>query len=113
MSIAFAVEDIMPIQAEQVELIGDELAIRWNDGQESFLSLERLRRACPCAACGGEPDVLGHVNRPAVTYSPASFRLDGFAPVGGYALGLRWGDGHSTGIYSFVYLRKLSSSGDE
>ncbi|HEY2101926.1 MAG TPA: DUF971 domain-containing protein [Chthoniobacterales bacterium] len=113
MSIAFAVEDIMPIQAEQVELIGDELAIRWNDGQESFLSLERLRRACPCAACGGEPDVLGHVNRPAVTYSPASFRLDGFVPVGGYALGLRWGDGHSTGIYSFVYLRKLSSSGDE
>lgn len=103
----------MPIQAEQVELIGDQLAIRWNDGQESFLSLERLRQACPCAACGGEPDVLGHVNRPAVTYSPASFRLDGFVPIGGYALGLRWGDGHSTGIYSFVYLRKLSSSGDE
>lgn len=103
----------MPIRAEQVEVIGDQLAIRWNDGQESFLSLELLRRACPCAACGGEPDVLGQVNRPAVTYSPASFTLEGFAPVGGYALSLRWGDGHSTGIYSFAYLRKFSSSSNE
>jgi len=103
----------MAIRSEQVEVIGDQLAIRWNDGQESFLPLELLRRACPCAACGGEPDVLGQVNRPVVTYSPASFRLEGFVPVGGYALSLRWGDGHSTGIYSLAYLRRLSSSADE
>lgn len=25
-------------------------------------------------------------------------------PVGHYALAFRWGDGHSTGIYSFEYL---------
>jgi DUF971 family protein len=27
--------------------------------------------------------------------------------VGNYALGLTWSDGHSTGIYSFRYLRSL------
>jgi len=103
----------MSLDLQRVELIGQELAIQWKDGQETFLSLESLRRACPCAACGGEPDVLGRVDRPRVRYSTESFRLDGFAPVGGYALQLRWGDGHSTGIYSFAYLRRLASSAGE
>lgn len=96
------------LRIENAELIGNQLAIRWSDGHESFLSLELLRRACPCAGCGGEPDVLGRVVRPSTVYSPASFTLEQFTPIGGYALGLRWADGHSTGIYSFAYLRKLS-----
>jgi DUF971 family protein len=103
----------MPLDLQRVELIGQELAIQWKNGQETFLSLETLRRACPCAACGGEPDVLGRIDRLPVSYSPESFRLEGFAPVGGYALQFRWGDGHSTGIYSFAYLRRLASSADE
>jgi len=103
----------MPLDLQRVELIGQELAIQWRNGGETFLSLERLRRACPCAACGGEPDVLGRIDRLPVSYSPESFRLEGFAPVGGYALQFRWGDGHSTGIYSFAYLRRLASSADE
>ena len=105
--------EIMPLDLQRVELIGQELAIQWKDGEETFLSLETLRRACPCAACGGEPDVLGRVARPPVRYLPESFRLEGFALVGGYALQLRWGDGHSTGIYSFAYLRRLASSANE
>ncbi len=88
-------------------MIGDNLAVRWNDGEETFVSWEKLRRACPCAGCGGEPDVLGRVQRPEVSYEPDSFRIASIAPVGGYALLPRWADGHSTGIYSFVYLRNL------
>src|SRR5437763_13073569 len=103
----------MCLEPTNIQQIGDELAIAWNDGTETFLSLETLRRACPCAACGGEPDVLGRVDRPPVRYLPESFRLEGFALVGGYALQLRWGDGHSTGIYSFAYLRRLASSASE
>src|SRR6186997_2464730 len=64
-----------------IQAIGPELAVAWNDGTESYLPLEALRRACPCAACGGEPDVLGRVLRPDVTYTPASFELRGFAVV--------------------------------
>jgi DUF971 family protein len=33
------------------QIIGDELAIKWDDGGEGFIKLELLRRACPCAAC--------------------------------------------------------------
>jgi DUF971 family protein len=92
-----------------VQLIGRELAVQWNDGTESYFELERLRRACPCAACGGEPDVLGQVVRPEVTYTDASFHLKAFNVVGGYALQPRWADGHDTGLYSFAYLKRLSS----
>jgi DUF971 family protein len=90
-----------------IQQIGSELAIAWSDGAESYLPLDALRRACPCAACGGEPDVLGHVVRPQVMHTPQSFILSGFAVVGGYALQPAWADGHGTGLYTFPYLRRL------
>lgn len=89
-------------------VIGNELALAFSDGGEVFLPLEMLRRACPCAACQGEPDALGRVLRPKVTLGVGAFELTKFEPVGGYALQLWWRDGHSTGIYTFDYLGKLS-----
>ena len=98
----------MPLAPTNIQQIGNELAIQWNDGSESYLNLELLRRACPCAACGGEPDVLGNIMRPNVSYSDNSFELAGFQIVGGYAVQPTWRDGHSTGIYSFQYLRRIA-----
>ena len=98
----------MRLEPTNIQQIGNELAIQWNDGAESYLDLQFLRRACPCAACGGEPDVLGNIMRPNVSYSGNSFELAGFQIVGGYAIQPRWADGHITGIYSFQYLRRLS-----
>jgi len=100
----------MPLEPKNIQLIGEELAIQWSDGVESYLPLEQLRRACPCAACGGEPDVLGNLARPDVSYSDKSFMLAGFQIVGGYAVQPRWADGHDTGLYSFTYLRRLSEA---
>jgi len=100
----------MRLEPTNIQQIGDELAIVWNDGMESYFNLEMLRRACPCAACGGEPDVLGNIMRPNVSYTDASFDLIGFQIVGGYALQPRWRDGHGTGIYSFAYLRRLGQA---
>jgi DUF971 family protein len=89
-------------------LIGNELALAFADGVEAYLPLPLLRRACPCAACQGEPDALGRVLRPIVEYGPKAFDLVKFEQIGGYALQLTWADGHATGIYAFAYLRKLS-----
>jgi DUF971 family protein len=100
----------MRLEPTNIQQIGDELAISWNDGKESYLNLQMLRGACPCAACGGEPDVLGNVARPDVSYTDKSFQLTSFDLVGGYALQPRWADGHSTGIYSFTYLRRLGEA---
>jgi DUF971 family protein len=99
----------MHLEPRNIQQIGSELAIQWNDGSESYLNLEMLRRACPCAACGGEPDFLGNISRPNVSYSENSFDLAAVDLVGGYAIQPRWRDGHSTGIYSFQYLQRLAT----
>ena len=99
----------MPSILEQAVVIGDELALSFADGVRSAICrFAMLRRACPCAVCQGEPDALGRVVRPKVEYGPEAFELVKFEPVGGYALQLYWGDGHSSGIYTFAYLRKLA-----
>ena len=99
------------LQPKAIQKIGSELAIAWSNGEETYVSLEKLRRACPCAACGGEPDVLGRTMRPEVHFQPTSFDLQGWEMVGGYGWQPRWGDGHHTGIYTFSYLQRLGAAG--
>jgi DUF971 family protein len=101
------------LELEQIATVGDELALAWKDGQESYLPCELLRRACPCASCQGEPDAMGRVARPQVDYGEGSFQLTRYQVVGGYALQLFWLDGHNTGIYSYEYLRKLGGAEEE
>ena len=96
-----------PLHPQALQKIGNELAIAWSDGQETYLPLETVRRSCPCATCGGEPDVLGQVERPQLEYQASSFDLTSWEIVGGYGWQPRWGDGHRTGIFPFSYLRKL------
>ncbi len=102
----------MKVTLENSAVVGDELALAWSDGEESYLLFELLRRSCPCAICQGEPDALGRVVRPEVRHEDRSFLLTRFEVVGGYALQLWWADGHSSGIYAFDYLRKLGGGGE-
>ena len=99
-----------PLHPLRAEVIGEELALVWSDGRESYLPLEKLRRACPCASCGGEPDVMGNIDRPHVSYGPQSFELRDFRFIGGYALQPTWNDGHNTGLYTFRLLRNLDEN---
>ena len=97
-----------------VQQIGDELAIKWEDSSESFIRIEKLRRACPCAGCKGETDVMGNLYKnPEQPLTPAAFRLVRLEKVGAYALQPVWADGHATGIYSFDYLRQVAQAGDK
>lgn len=98
----------MSLTLKHAVLIGNELALAFADGFEAYLPLAMLRRACPCAACQGEPDALGRVVRPKVEHGPRAFELLKFEPVGGYAIQFSWGDGHASGIYTFAYLQKLA-----
>lgn len=93
-----------------VQVVGPELAVAWNDGSETFVTLDCLRRGCPCAACGGEPDVLGNLVRPEVHYTGESFQLRSWQLIGGYALQPTWADGHGTGLYTFPYLKRLAAT---
>jgi DUF971 family protein len=92
-----------------IQQIGNELAVKWGDGSESFIPLENLRRACPCAGCKGETDIFGNVYKnPDRELSSAAFELVRFESVGGYAIQPVWRDGHATGIFSFDYLKRAA-----
>jgi DUF971 family protein len=93
-----------------IQPIGNELAVRWDDGSESFIPLKRLRHACPCAGCKGEMDIMGNIYKnPEKPLTPAAFELVRIASVGGYAVQPAWADGHNSGIYSFEYLRRVAA----
>ncbi len=103
----------MTPQIRNLQIIGREIAIVWSDGHETYLPLETLRKACPCALCNGEPDVLGRGEKPQVGHTAASFDLTSYDLVGGYGFQPRWADGHSAGIYSVGYLRRLDAAAPE
>jgi DUF971 family protein len=96
------------MQPVDLQQIGQELAIKWDDGAETFIPLEKLRRSCPCAACKGEVDVMGNLYKnPETPLGPGAFELTRINVIGGYAAQPAWADGHATGLYPFEYLRKL------
>lgn len=97
-----------------IQQIGNELAVKWDDGSENFIALEKLRRCCPCAGCKGETDILGNVYKnPEQKLLPSAFQLIRFVNVGGYAVQPVWADGHATGIYSFDYLLRVSQESSD
>ena len=82
------------------------IRIEWSDGHESVYDFDRLRWACPCATCRGEmgrPGMLDQVER----LTPEQTELVDIEQVGRYAIMPVWADGHSTGIYTYQYLREL------
>ena len=99
----------MVMRPVDMQLIGEELAIKWDDGTESFISFEKLRRSCPCAGCKGERDVMGNLYKnPEQPLTAEAFQLLRVETVGGYAVQPVWRDGHATGLYTFDYLRHVA-----
>ena len=80
--------------------------ITWGDGHASRYQLDYLRDRCPCATCRALPQAAPEPPNPLPLYKPAP-RLTNAESVGRYAIRLYWADGHSTGLYSFDYLREI------
>lgn len=84
------------------------LELEFDDGARFVLPAELLRVESPSA------EVQGH--GPGQKQIPPGKRdvaLTGAEPVGNYAVRLLFDDGHSTGIYSWSYLRELGERLEE
>lgn len=79
------------------------LSIEWDDGGETRYSAAQLRKLCPCARCVDELTGRALLDPETVPdgLTQADVRL-----VGNYGLGVRFADGHDTGIYPFRMLRE-------
>ncbi len=81
------------------------VVIDWDDGHESAYPADYLRSWCPCAMCQGHMPQTKYLDL-------RGQELLGLEAVGNYALSLTWKDGHSTGIYTFRFLRGLCPCDD-
>jgi DUF971 family protein len=79
-----------------------QVAIQWASGHASQYLADYLRGYCPCAIC------QGHGPEEKVFHPPAQpISVESVKPVGAYALQFVWSDQHSTGLYTYEYLRSL------
>jgi len=78
------------------------LRMTWDDGSVTTIDLDTLRQRCPCAECRSRRD-----RGEPVAPGASALRIADAETVGGYGLGVTWGDGHRTGIYSWELLRTL------
>lgn len=97
------------IRPANIAAIGNEIAIVWDDGTESFIGMEKLRAASPSAENIGERDLLGRQYGGTDRKDFSGVTVKRWNMVGSYAVQFDFSDGHSTGIYPFDYLRSLGS----
>lgn len=97
------------MKPKDIQLIGNELCIIWDDGSESYFPSEFLRKHSPSAQNIGEKDIFGNQyggggpkDFPGVTIRSWEFQ-------GNYAIRPIFSDGHSSGIFSWDYLKKLEA----
>jgi DUF971 family protein len=81
--------------------------IEWDDGKKARYPHRVLRGLCPCAHCQGHQGPLRWVAA-VENASKLMLEISKLEPVGNYAIGIEWADGHSGGIYSFTYLQDLA-----
>jgi DUF971 family protein len=91
-----------------IQIIGDLLAIKWSDGTEEYLPMDKLRAASPSAENKGERDLTGTVYGGTDQTEFPGVAVTGWSVVGGYALLFTFSDGHRTGIYPYTYLKELA-----
>ncbi|HYC57179.1 MAG TPA: P-loop NTPase [Candidatus Binatia bacterium] len=90
---------------EPVDISRDDAArivrVRWSDDVTTSYTYSGLRGWCPCAQCQGHSGQTRFVE----VDDPM---LVGHEGVGRYAIRFLWADGHSTGMYSYDWLREIA-----
>lgn len=102
----------------QLNVEKGQIVIEWMDGGRTLHSMSQLRRDCPCATCNTEREKIakpGPSLRVISSSTPvvSEARIVEFSPVGRYALSFLFNDGHSTGIYTFDFLKRTALPADD
>jgi len=101
----------MDIQPSKLEITAEgRLRIVWSDGQVREYSVGELRDACPCATCREKRSAPPPPSTALPILSAAEaapLRIAAMNPVGRYAYGIEFSDGHDTGIFTLDSLREM------
>lgn len=92
------------------------LTVEWSDGRSVFYPIAYLRKMSPSAEAR---ELRKEMEKNPLAVLPSSaggssgpLAATGAEMVGNYAIRIHFSDGHSTGIYSWEYLREIEPPSD-
>ncbi|MEO5825011.1 MAG: DUF971 domain-containing protein [Gemmatimonadales bacterium] len=86
---------------ERIRRSDDAIEVVWQEGHVGRFEARALRLACPCAGCVDEMSGRPLLDPETVPMDIAPLQVE---LVGGYAIRVRWSDGHGTGMQTFGWL---------
>lgn len=91
----------------QVAFDNHTITLTWPSGEKATINNRDLRLNCHCAVCVDE--ISGQK-----LIDPAKVKSDiapkEITPLGNYAIGITWNDGHASGIYPYKLIKGLSDA---
>ncbi len=85
-----------------------ELHVTFSDGSAVVFTAEYLRVQSPSA------EVKGHSpDERKIIGGKRNVKISQIEPIGHYAIRITFNDGHSTGLYSWIYLHELARDHDQ
>jgi DUF971 family protein len=97
------------VKPKDIQLIGSELAIVWDDGKESYFPSDFLLKYSPSAQNIVEIDIFGNQYGGDGPKKFEGVTIKGWELQGNYAIRPIFSDGHSSGLFSWEFLKELES----
>jgi Mrp family chromosome partitioning ATPase/DUF971 family protein len=102
---ALGKQSIEQKQTPMIKFDAQHVYFTWSHGNETMVNNRELRLSCRCALCINE--LTGEQ-----ILKPESIRSDiaptKIFPLGNYAVGIEWNDGHNSGIYPYKTIHDLT-----
>ncbi|MDA9317465.1 DUF971 domain-containing protein [Puniceicoccaceae bacterium] len=97
------------MRPKDVQLIGTDLAIVWEDSSESYFPPDFLRAHSPSAQNIGEKDIFGNQYGGEGPKEFNGVTIKSWEFQGNYAIRPIFNDGHGSGLFSWEYLKDLEA----
>lgn len=92
-------------QVPKFQFDKQNIILKWPDEGEWIVSNRDVRLSCRCALCVNE--LTGAILLKKEQIRPDIMPKE-IVPLGNYALGIKWNDGHTSGIYPYETIRNLT-----
>jgi ATP-binding protein involved in chromosome partitioning len=83
------------------------VTLKWDNGIVWKVDNRELRASCQCALCINEMTGEKTLDPSKIKAGIAPTQI---TPLGNYAIGITWNDGHSSGIYPYKTIGQLASA---
>ena len=98
---------VLPPQSIKAQVPRRLLELTWEGEEQPFaIPFRVLRGLCPCAVCVNE---MTGVRTYFVEDAPEDIQPENMELIGNYAVKILCSDGHSTGLYTWDYLKKIQT----